>query len=292
MKAIMYLMIICLPFQYASAQTPRYNFDFEDWYTDSLGSERLEHWDHIGWNDNILYQLHGTKKSTNSYSGHYAITIHRWYVIDKDALRLKQPISGKPNSLNGFYTYTDAVLAVHPDSNAVNDIATVTAYFMKWNTLSNSRDTIGYGYQELSATAGYRPFSCAITYTTSDYPDSFYIYIRATKSLPGMGCKTDPDCSFLTVDNLSFSNAISIDAADAANNKISIYPNPARQELFIRVHPDVIVQKMYLADIMGRVVMIQEANIQKIKLNHLSPGNYFLKLQTNEGWVVKNIVVE
>lgn len=293
MKATMYLVvIISLTFYHANAQTANYNFDFEDWHTDNLGQERPSQWELIDWNGNIRSQLHGTQKSTKSYSGNYAIIVHRWYVVDRDGLKMKHAIAQKPNYLNGFYTYTDVALAVHPDSVAVNDIATITAYFTKWNTVLNRADTIGYGYQELSAASGYTPFSCTITYTTTDQPDSFEIYIRPTKFYSGIGCKTNSDCSFLTVDNLSFSNTTSIESADVANEKMRIYPNPAKGELFINIQPGVIVQKMYLADIIGRIVMTQEGNIQKINLSHLRAGNYFLKLQTKEGSVVKKIVVE
>ena len=290
----MYLIIITfLPLYYANAQVTNSNFDFEDWYIDSLGKERLDQWEHIDWEGNIRHQLHGTKKSMQSHSGNYAVTLHRWYVIDKDALRLKHTISQKPNFLNGFYTYTDAALAVHTDSNVVNDTATVTAYFTKWNPVLNVSDTIGYGYQELSAATSYTPFSCAINYTTIDQPDSVHIYIRPTKFYRmRLGCKTNSDCSFLTVDNLSFSIATSVSTAGAANNKMSIYPNPAREALFIKAHPDVIVQKIYLTDIMGRIVMTQKGNIKTIDLSHLSSGHYMLKLQTNEGFIVKKILVE
>lgn len=289
----MYLIsVISILFHYANAQTANYNFDFEDWYMDSLAEERLDQWEHIGWNDHILSQLHGTEKTTQSYSGNYAVTIHRWYMVGMDALRLRHATSQKPNYLNGFYIYTDATLAVHPDSSGVDDIAIIAAYFTKWNTVLGRSDTIGYAYQEVLAATGYTPFSCAITYTSVDQPDSFNIYIRPSKFLSGIGCKTGSDCSFLTVDNLSFSNTTSINDAHVTNNQLSIYPNPGKEELFIKAPSDVIIQKMYLVDMMGRVMMTQEGNTRKINVGYLSPGSYFLKLQTDDELILKKVAIE
>lgn len=293
MKRMIYLMIIVnliLP-QYADAQTANYNFDFEDWYTDSNGQQRLNQWQFINWSGDTVDQFHGVQQSMQSQSGNYAVTVHRWYMIDKTGLKLKNTISQKPIYLNGFYKYTDAFLSAHPDSSTVDDVATVTVYFTKWNTILNRLDTIGYGYKELPAATGYIPFSCAITYPTIDQPDSFYIYIQPTKYHSGLGCKDSSECSFLTIDNLSFSNTTAIIDADL-NNKISIYPNPAKEELVIHTDPAIVVQKYSLADIMGRIVFTQVGDIKKINLNHLSPGNYSLMLETNKGSLAKKIVVK
>ena len=265
------MVMACLAFTHASAQIAAYNFDFENWYKDSAGEDRLDIWEHIDRNGNIRQQLHGTVKSAQSYSGSYAVTLHRWYMVDSDDLKMKNAISQKPRYLNGFYKYTDVVLSSHPDT-AFDDTATVTLYFTKWNHISGEEDTIGYGYSKLSVTSGYIPFSCPITYVNAVQPDSFYIYIRPSKYTFGVGCKDNPDCSFLTIDNLSFSNTTSSGNILQEKTTLKIYPNPANEWILLEGASGTLTVRIYNAS--GICQTKQEAKEGKVNVEHLPPGLY------------------
>lgn len=288
--AAMGMFIIVLASLRANAQTTDYNLDFEAWHADQFGKDRLDQWVHIGWVDDTLYQLQGTKRSTQRHSGTYAVTLHRWYIIDRDAIRLRQGISHKPRFINGYYSYTEIALAKHADSATVNDIATVTAYFTRWNALRNRPDTIGYGYLELGGAATFTPFSCALTYTDARQPDSFAIYIRPSKFF-GIGCKFNPDCSFLTVDALSFQDAASVARGNPAAD-LTVSPNPVKNELTIRAHPAVVLRQIELADATGRIVLKQDGALNHLQLDHLPPGYYVLSVRTDEATVIRKVVIE
>ncbi|HTN45673.1 MAG TPA: T9SS type A sorting domain-containing protein [Flavipsychrobacter sp.] len=293
MKTLVSLFIISYLFlAHARAQTGNYNFDFENWQLAAPNDVRLDQWTHIDRDGKTWPSLlHGTKISRQSYTGKYAITIHRWYMITYDGISLRSSISHKPLYLNGFYKYTDVTVQTTPDT-VLDDTAKVTIYFTKWNSMSNQTDTVGFGYQELHMSMNYAPFSCRISYpVTAGQPDSFYIAIQPTKHWSRVMCKDSSDCSFLTVDNLSFANTTAV--RDKVNeNFIKVYPNPAKDRIFIDSELSLPIQRISLVDVTGRILLEKDGNVRQINLSQVMPGTYFLKLQTSEGLLVKKLIVE
>lgn len=75
--------------------------------------------------------------------------------------------------------------------------------------------------------------------------------------------------------------------------QISIYPNPTSS--FLSINMDEPLSKpsyLYILDITGRRLITQEINSSQFNMNvsSLSPGIYFVKLQTSKGMVVKKFV--
>ncbi|MCD4732184.1 MAG: T9SS type A sorting domain-containing protein [Bacteroidales bacterium] len=71
-----------------------------------------------------------------------------------------------------------------------------------------------------------------------------------------------------------------------------IFPNPAKDKLFIK-SPEVIYS-IELLNNMGLIILNNKVNSKSYQLNvsHLSAGIYFVKLETDEGLVIRKILIE
>jgi len=75
-------------------------------------------------------------------------------------------------------------------------------------------------------------------------------------------------------------------------NSISLFPNPAREYVDIRVDGDVNVTSMEVYDVYGKVVRTVNTidNPTRINVNGLANGMYFVRVSTDNGMVTKSFV--
>ncbi len=73
---------------------------------------------------------------------------------------------------------------------------------------------------------------------------------------------------------------------------VELFPNPADQ--FINIRSEMEIERVELIDVQSNVVLEETVNALKAELNigYLSPGNYFLRIQTQSGLVIKQLVLE
>ncbi len=68
-----------------------------------------------------------------------------------------------------------------------------------------------------------------------------------------------------------------------------VYPNPANTEVFIQKPDDMIISKIRIFDVLGRIV--KESNFKnRINIDRLSTGLHFLIIETNEGTIHKRLL--
>ena len=70
---------------------------------------------------------------------------------------------------------------------------------------------------------------------------------------------------------------------------ISIYPNPAVDIVHVSTNLD--IEKLVIFDILGKKVRSLNRT-KSITVEHLSPGNYFLKIQTKTQEFIKRIIIQ
>ena len=73
---------------------------------------------------------------------------------------------------------------------------------------------------------------------------------------------------------------------------ISIYPNPAKNEVTIEAAD--YIRSIELMDIQGRILLSKEANAKKtvLPVSNLARGIYLVHVQSAGGSVIKRLVVE
>lgn len=78
-----------------------------------------------------------------------------------------------------------------------------------------------------------------------------------------------------------------------APEKFQLYPNPATEKVTISNNANILVQKIKVYDLTGKLIKTQSfTNDSEIQLNveNLTTGTYQLHIQTNEGTAVKNLI--
>ncbi|HTL82204.1 MAG TPA: T9SS type A sorting domain-containing protein [Bacteroidia bacterium] len=90
-----------------------------------------------------------------------------------------------------------------------------------WNTSTNMRDTIGWGFDFMPlAVPAYTQRTITMTYFSPNAPDTCIIWFSSSSSVsPNVG-------SVLFVDALSFTGFVGMDEATNATN-VDVYPNPS-----------------------------------------------------------------
>jgi hypothetical protein len=73
-------------------------------------------------------------------------------------------------------------------------------------------------------------------------------------------------------------------------NSISMYPNPASEEIFIEMLNGAVFESAQLYSVLG--VLVGSTSEAKLNLENLSEGIYFVKINTNTGQALRRIVVE
>ncbi len=118
-------------------------------------------------------------------------------------------------------------------------------------------------------------------------PNNIYSYIIETG--------TD-DIKTLTLTNNSDYKAIYTNVLlpiqDFENLSFEIYPNPVKDIFYIENNNGIIINSIKIYDHLGRLVVQEVSNFNQLDISHLSSGLFFIKLETDRGFIAKKIIKE
>jgi len=164
--------------------------------------------------------------------------------------------------------------------------------------LYNSITTI-----DLSAHTSFRSISCKGNSLTSldlaNGNNTNIYYFEATNN---------PNLSCINVDNVAYSTTswTNIDATasfslncsstvgvneQADNHSLSIYPNPAKNELIIN-NGELKIEQVLIFDMTGKTVKTIIGNVNTVNVSELTRGIYFIQIQTETGLVNNKFIKE
>jgi hypothetical protein len=264
------------------------NLDFENWYTDSLGKNRLNNWENFVRGGTVPNTaLAGTWMSSDAEHGAYALKLSRWYSYTWDWVRQKAPDTIRYAGVKGYFKYIDTKLGGSTPGDY--DTAMVQVFLTKWNSVLTRQDTVGSGEADLTESNSYIPFSLSVTYFSTQTPDSMTMNIVPTCTHfhgGGGACSDSSFCSFLSIDNLSLVAPDEI--MSVLIQPFRFYPNPADNTLFIKTGENKLLTKtvrVIMTDCLGRVVLNEsiDRSINQISLASIMPGNYFIVFKDNNG---------
>lgn len=95
----------------------------------------------------------------------------------------------------------------------------------------------------------------------------------------------------LIVDNFTVTETLS--TADFASSRLSVYPNPANNIVNISNNENILINKVSIVDINGRIVkssIFGGVASTQINISELNSGVYFMNIDTNEGLATKKIM--
>lgn len=93
---------------------------------------------------------------------------------------------------------------------------------------------------------------------------------------------------FLVIDGTAGVNDFNL------NNGISIYPNPTKDVFYIKTIDGLIVERIEIIDVLGRILKSLDniSNKEPTELGNLSQGVHFIKISSNQGVLIKKIIIK
>ncbi len=164
------------------------------------------------------------------------------------------------------------------------DSAFVLVYLTKWN--NNHRDTIATGkYATGASTSSYSLNSLSMNYNPAFIgvqPDSERIFISSS-IFSHFGAKIG---STFYIDDLVWSGYNSVNDVYGAVNNVSIYPNPAHNDVTFKCSGD--ASFIEISDITGRLIYSYSMTNNKINIQTetFSPGIFIYSIQNQKKEVI------
>lgn len=91
-------------------------------------------------------------------------------------------------------------------------------------------------------------------------------------------------------------SACSLSTEDILAANISIYPNPANKNFSIKTSSNISIESISMHDVLGKRVLSSKldssSDINIINVDNLSPGVYFARIISEQGSLVKKVIIE
>ncbi len=189
------------------------------------------------------------------------------------------PFASRPANLTGNWQHM-----IFGNSQGYIDVV-----LTRWDTGSQSRLPVASAHRMLTGMAmSWAAFTIPLIYLDSNNPDSCIITMSASGSTPTAN-------DYLWVDNLNFTGTVTGIFENNIDAKISFYPNPATENLFLELSAlkDKNVS-IIIFDIGGKKVI--EINTMEVRdkntidISTLPKGNFVLNIYSTEGTITRNFV--
>ena len=241
----------------------------------------------------------GADLSNLSHTGNNSIAVWNWYFYAEgfavngslngswNLTKAGTPISDKPVKMTGFYLYDTT------NTYSEDDSALASVMLKKYNTTTQSYDTVGYGKIHLPATGNtYVPFEININDLAPGIdPDSVVVYFQS--SLNGFCSNaSNGNCLYLYVDDLNFEFS-PLGEDELENTDLgSVYPNPVSEQLMLdKLSKDVTL--IEITDITGKTWIRQEiGSFKQVNINQLLPGAYIVNLYSESGAIQHQSIIK
>jgi hypothetical protein len=75
-------------------------------------------------------------------------------------------------------------------------------------------------------------------------------------------------------------------------NALLSYPNPVKDKLNFSLDKEVVIHKISIYDVLGKLILTEYSPLNSIDITKLDSGLLFLKIETNKGVITKKIIKE
>ncbi len=262
------------------------NSDFESWtYT---ASDTVP----IGWASSSGF---GENWTTDAHSGVYAVSLWNWYwyaqglLVNGDqsgswnVVGGGTPISSKPLKLTGWYKYMQVPLPT--------DSAVVEIILKKYNAISHTADTIGYGITFLGSSDNYQYFEAPITdWSPLVTPDSIIVRFKSSDHAFCDTASTTGWCAYFNVDAVALVSPAGILIPSENIFGSSVSPNPVDDITTITTGGNIQHGTLIVIDVAGKLISkvteIAGSSFQ-IDAGSLHSGVYFYSFEDGEKIVAR-----
>lgn len=162
------------------------------------------------------------------------------------------------------------------------DTAWCLVEITKWNTGTNSRDTIAELSIPIAPNANYQTYNVPLTYySTTTFPDSLRILFSSSGFFsPKVG-------SQLHADAIGLYGSNSVEDVYSLSSLVSVFPNPATDAIAITTNIDN-AKNVILYDAIGKTIGKYELQNKEVKVNtsFFPIGSYFYSILDEDGKVL------
>ena len=186
--------------------------------------------------------------------------------------------------VSNFYTFTSA------NMNSTNGSATYDGLTLTARLKIESATTIAYTTPAISTlTLVFDPsFNGRIKLNGQNYTAAAGVVV--IPSVPaGLNTITKGDTANLFYIKTEYPQALGLPENSKAQ-KLVLYPNPVTNVLNITTSEATIIEKVSLYNLTGQLIKSVEGNQKTVDMSDLSSGNYFVKIQTNQGVINKKVI--
>lgn len=200
--------------------------------------------------------------------------------------------------LNYGYNFTDTTAGTFT-SGTVNGtftgniITTVDAYGTL--TLNNTGNGGFSGpvtrlktIQNINLSVGF-PVGTIVQTTISYFGTTGNTELRYTKAIVNIPLANINNQTVTQIEDF-FTILLTTNKNEEVSNKFQVYPNPVTDNLNIKSNNNQKINAIILSDTNGREIINQTNNLEKINLNEIQKGIYFLKINTDNSSFSKKII--
>ena len=241
--------------------------------------------------DNWTLDNFGSARTTSfAFGGNYSMSVWNWYyyavgmTVNGNVSNWSSPqIEGgtpfiyKPVVIEGLYHYDTT------GTFSDNDSAVVEVLLKKYNTTTQSIDSVGYGKVHLPATDLSQDWT-AFEVHVNDLmpgvnPDSIVIMLKS--SIDGFcDASLSGNCLYFYVDEIYAAMPLG-DKIPIYNQNTAVWPNPMSDVLNFNI-PDHEIAKIEIINLNGQVVKRQTiTNLETINVESLKSGAYLVSIEQN-----------
>jgi len=93
---------------------------------------------------------------------------------------------------------------------------------------------------------------------------------------------------FLVIDNTAGVNDFNL------SSEVLVYPNPMKDVFYIKTADGLIVERIEIIDVLGRILKTfdKTTNTEPYELGNLSSGVHLIKISSNQGELIKRIIIK
>ena len=273
------------------------NADMEKWI--KYGTyEDPQYWKTPNQATSPLFVFSVTKESTDVYAGSYAARLESMSILGGMAIvpgfmtigDFDVNTSTMEYSIYGGVSFTNRPLRLkgyHKYIPQDGDQWLIAINTFKYDSVNDKLDTIGIGFFEGGATDSiWTPFEVFINYWSQDDPDSLNIIILSSSN------ETPPAGSLLLIDSMWFDYTPSSLAEDRNEVQFDVYPNPATNQVTIRLNHEteafISLTNLWGQDVFKQIIKDKTTSID---LSHLPKGIYLVKSNTKDANYIKKLIL-
>ncbi|MEO0896757.1 MAG: T9SS type A sorting domain-containing protein [Bacteroidota bacterium] len=240
-------------------------------FSEMVQSVYVEYQDTLNWFGIKLTNFPNRRKEDGSHFPTFLIHGERLATDSTgypDYFRSGNPFAFRPDSIVGYYRYSDSL-------SAIDNFGRMVLSLSLYDSTAQQRDTIAYldSQLDLNPTPNWTRFALAIPYESSLTPDQLGLAFLPSTQGEAFGV--------LWLDELEFTYGATTSNTPILQGDIFLYPNPSHDLIRLNL-PAELVGKISVRDFTGKEVM-HDTPSQMIDISSLSSGTYLMEISLKDG---------